>query len=240
MKNSLTSKSARAINSRRNSLKSLLTLASGAASLGALAPAAEAGIIYKPINATVGFGAVPQLRHFDINLPDGAILQLATGTAGTSHRVFAGIGPQYVGVGVQNTTVAFRNNAGANWLDMSGSTGYFGNIIRSKGGKLAGPGEFDTTKYLLFKFRNAGMTEYGWIGMSAATITPSDSTGMSVTFTGWAYDNTGAMIAAGAGIVPVPEVSTGVVSALMAAMFVGGVELRRWRKSKPANVSQSA
>ena len=84
------------------------------------------------------------------------------------------------------------------------------------------------------------MTEYGWIGMSAATITPSDSTGMSVTFTGWAYDNTGAMIAAGAGIVPVPEVSTGVVSAQMAAMFVGGVELRRWRKSKPANASQPA
>jgi hypothetical protein len=61
---------------------------------------------------------------------------------------------------------------------------------------------------------------------------------MSVTFTGWAYDDPEVKIAAGAMPTPVPEASTGVVSALVAALVVGGVELRRWRKSKPANVSQ--
>jgi hypothetical protein len=99
-----------------------------------------------------------------------------------------------------------------------------------------------STKYLLFKFTNTAdgnQEQYGWVGMSGATYTPGTPSSMSVTFTGWAYEDSGLKINAGdMGVTPVPEASTGVVGALVAAMVVGGVELRRWRKSKPANVSQ--
>jgi hypothetical protein len=247
MKNRSTSNSARAINSRGNSLKSLLTLASGAASLGALAPAAEAAIYYTAFNATVGFG-VGQLAASNIDLPGTASLQLAA-FSGDSHRVVAAQTNGFVRVARQynirsgGTSVAFRTNAGANWdapYVIKGSSTYFGNIIRSALGNLAGPGVF-STKYLLFKFTNTAdgnQEQYGWVGMSGATYTAGTPSSMSVTFTGWAYEDSGAMINAGAGITAVPEVSTGVVSALLAAMVVGGAELRRWRKSKPANVSQ--
>ncbi len=256
MKNSSTSKSARASNSRRNSLKSLLTLASGAASLGALAPAAEAGIIYTAFNTpvTVGFGS-GQLEVFNINLPGTASLQFAARSGRIVARQFSG--GAYVAVGQQTNSrsaiklgsnVAFRTIKGpATWSSpplVQGAN--FGNIIQTSAGNIRGPGGFSSTKYLLFSFTDTASTplpdrpEYGWVSMSSVTAKDGDYTSMSVTFTGWAYDNTGAMIAAGAGIVPVPEVSTGVVSALMAAMFVGGVELRRWRKSKPANASQPA
>ena len=263
MKNCSTSKSARATNARRNSLKSLLTLASGAASLGALAPSAEAGkadIVYTPFGTgmTVGFGG-GQEASVTRSLPGGATITLnrEAKTDNASNRILARI----VGVGgafarqpnsrsaatnPQGTNVALRTAYGKNWNDAArNASGTFGNIILSTitSNFLVGPGTFNTTKYLLFKFTDTSrgnQTEYGWIGMSAATYT-GDKLGMSVTFTGWAYDNSGAVIFAGdKGLTPVPEVSTGVVSALMAAMFVGGVELRRWRKSKPANASQPA
>ena len=261
MKNSLTSKSARAINSRRNSLKSLLTLASGAASLGALAPAAEAGIDYTDFGTggkTVGWGSGQV--SIPIDLPGSASITLkrdepSGGTNTDCNRIVAVIvGGQFgrqadgrsAAPNPPGTNVALRTAYGKNWNDAArNASDTFGNIIQSTidTNWINGPGAFNTTKYLLFKFTDTSrgnQTEYGWIGMNAATYT-GDKSGMSVTFTGWAYDNSGAVIFAGdKGLTPVPEVSTGVVSALMAAMFVGGVELRRWRKSKPANASQPA
>jgi len=261
MKNCSTFKSPRATNARRNSLKSLLTLASGAASLGALAPSAEAGkagIVYTPFGTgmTVGFGS--GLDPYDYwSLPGGATITLnrEAKTDNASNRILARI----VGVGgafarqpnsrsaatnPQGTNVALRTAYGKNWDNAArlGSEA-FGNIIRSTtiSHYINGPGAFSTEKYLLFKFQNAGATKYGWIGMSAATITPGNSAGMSVTFTGYAYDTSGAKINAGdTGTAAVPEPSNAVVGLLMAAMVAGGVGVRQWRKSKPANVSQPA
>ena len=261
MKNRSTSNSAWAINSRGNALKSLLTLASGAASLGALAPAAEAGIIYTAfaVPVTVGFGGGSQLTEFNIDLPGTAILQFVRNgiLEGGSRRISARqlyikadpLAHAYVGVGQQGTTsAAFRANAGANWNSPSLVEGAnFGHIIRTVSGNIAGPGGFSSITYLLFFFTDTSplpmpdSTRYGWVGMSSATATFGDSANMSVTFTGWAYEEAAdTYINAGAGITAVPEVSTGVVSALLAAMVVGGAELRRWRKSKSASVRQPA
>jgi hypothetical protein len=259
MKNRSTSNSARAINSRGNALKSLLTLASGAASLGALAPAAEAGIIhYTPFspNKTVGFGG-GQLPDYSFNLPGTASITLnrETNTLNNSNRIVAVIvggafarqsNSRSAAPSPPGTNVALRTAYGKNWDNAASSeradAAAFGNIIQSTitSNFRLGPAAFSDppTKYLLFQFQNAGTTEYGWIGMSGATYT-GDKSGMSVTFTGWAYEDSGLKINAGdMGVTPVPEASTGVVGALVAAMVVGGVELRRWRKSKPANVSQ--
>jgi hypothetical protein len=242
------------------SLKSLLTLASGAAALGVIEQSAQAAIWHTAFDTpkTVGFGG-GQLTAYEWNLPGTAHISLLRGTGiktttesgatmGTnSRRIIAGIsggrfGQQSGARSAANAgmDVALRTNKGKNWTNGSrnGSVAS-GNIIRSTTSNLIGPGGFSTDKYLLFKFTNTAdgnQEQYGWVGMSGATYNAADPTEMSVTFTGWAYDDTGAKI--GAGITAVPEVSTGVVSALVAALVVGGVELRRWRKSKPANVSQ--
>ena len=137
--------------------------------------------------------------------------------------------------------MALRAVDSRNWYNAGGMSAKSAvNIIRSIGGFLKGPGAFSGNNYLLFKFTNtdaANQTQYGWVGMSGATYTPGTPSSMSVTFTGWAYDDSGAVINAGQ-VTAVPEASTGVVGALVAALVVGGAELRRWRKSKPANVSQ--
>ena len=261
MKNCSTSKSARATNARRNSLKSLLTLASGAASLGALAPSAEAGkadIVYTPFGTgmTVGFGG-GQEASVTGSLPGGATITLnrEANTANTSNRILARIGGGYfarqsnsrsAAGNPPGTNVALRTVYDFSWNNAAPGkrveAATFGNIIRSTtdSGFLGGPGAFNSIKYLLFQFQNAGATEYGWIGMSAATYT-GDMSGMSVTFTGYAYDTSGAKINAGdMGTAAVPEPSNAVVGLLMAAMVAGGVGVRQWRKSKPANVSQPA
>jgi hypothetical protein len=93
MRNSSPSTSALPINSRRNSLKSLLTLASGAASLGTLAPSTEAGIIHTEFATpvTVGFPA----RYLDpIDLPGIEYITLAArswapATGPASHYISA-------------------------------------------------------------------------------------------------------------------------------------------------------
>ena len=96
-----------------------------------------------------------------------------------------------------------------------------------------GPGAF-SNKYLLFTFKNSSsgnQLQYGWVGMSAATVTAGTPGNMSVTLTDWAYDDTGAKIIAG-DIGAIPEPAT---SALMGgALVLGAAGLRQWRKRKAA------
>jgi len=248
MKKTSTSNPARVITSQRKSLQSLLVLASGAASLGALESSVEAAIVYTPFATpqTVGFGS-HQLGNLALSLPGGAGIAINTASSG-SHQIVAAISSgtgrfarqANNRTGVSGRSVAFRTNAGKNW-NAPGRNGalYTVNIIRSTTyGKLSGPGSF-SHKYLLFQFTDASagnQTEYGWVGMSGATVTPGDPTKMSVTFTGWAYDDSGALINAGA--TAVPEASTGVAGLLAAAMVVGSAGLRQWRKSRPVSAGQ--
>ena len=101
---------------------------------------------------------------------------------------------------------------------------------------ISGPGAF-TNKYLLFTFKNSlsgNQLQSGWVGMSAATVTAGTPANMSVTLSGWAYDNTGATIAAGA--IPEPASAT---LAMGGALVLGAAGLRRWRKRNAA-VAMSA
>ena len=255
MKTSPAADSARIITSRQMSQKSLLTLASGAAALGVVEQPGQADIIYSSFNATVGFG-VGQVENYSLAISGGPTMhligvksaQLIVAKFSSSTTYSGKIARQPNGKSalpshLPGTEVAFRTIAGNgnNWNNQSRTGSItFANIIRAhKTGtvwKAAGPGGFDSSKYLLFTFQNAGTTEYGWVGMSGATWDANDKTKMSVTFTGWAYDNSGAMINAGE-ITAVPEASTG-LGALVAAMVVGGAALRRWRKSKLASIGQ--
>ena len=258
MKTSQAPYSARTIASRRMSLKSLLALASGAAALGVAEQSAQASIIYTSFNATVGFGGVGQVENYPVAISGGPTMLLIgvkapqlivekflSSTAYSGRIARQPNGKSVLPSHLPGTEVAFRTIAGSghNWnsQNRTGSVTY-ANIIRAKETvgnvwKTVGPGGFDSSKYLLFTFQNAGTPNYGWVGMSGATWNANDKTKMSVTFTGWAYDNSGAVINAGQ-ITAVPEPSNGVVSLLMAALVAGGVGVRQWRKSKPANVSQ--
>ncbi len=238
------------LSSARLSLKSLLTLASGAASLGAIDSSAQAGIVYTSLGAqTVGFRD-GLLSVYDIFLPGTAIVEFArsVGSASATHSIRAHQSGGYVRIGRQpdhrsevmpgygGINVAFRTNSGASWNHAS-RTGQstFGNIIRSvnSGGLYTtGPGAF-SNKYLLFSFKNSlsgNQLQYGWVGMSAATVLAGNPENMSVTLTDWAYDDTGAKITAGA----IPEPGTAAL-AMSGAFVLGAVGLRRWRKGKDAS-----
>jgi len=185
---------------RPSPLRSLLTLAAGAAALPA---AANAGIVYSNIYETVATSG----SEYTIDLPGTAELKIKATYSGSSQRILAGAGTAgYVRVGRQSNTrsatvpgtnVAFRTDAGANWGAAARTdTATFGNIIRNISAGISGPAAF-TTKYLLFKFTNtvANQLQYGWLKMENA----AGPANQSVTLTGWAYDNTGATIHAGDG-----------------------------------------
>jgi len=226
---------------KHSSLKSLLTLAAGAS---ALPFTADAAIHYTDLGIpqTVGFGA-GELSSLDIDLPGTAILAFARANSSSSNRILANQNAGYVRIGRQSKSrsmsglnglnVAFRTNAGVRWNSATGRTdrATFGNIIRSSTTVICGPGAF-SNKYLLFTFidsSNGNQLEFGWVGMSAATITPGVSANMSVTLTGWAYQDDGNPIASGA--IPEPA-SAGL--AMGGALVLGAAGLRQWRKRKAA------
>jgi len=91
------------------------------------------------------------------------------------------------------------------------------------------------SKYLQFQFNNHGTVDYGWIEIKSMQ-TPLTG-GYTTTLGNWAYDNSGAMIAAGQ-MTAVPEPSSA-AAAMGGALVAGGVALRRWRKKRDAQQSVS-
>lgn len=220
-----------------SSLASLLTLATGAASLPVTI---DAAIVYTDLSSsptTVGFGS-GQLNSTIFDLPGTASLKFDAFAGSSSHRIIANDGLGYVRIGRQansrsaimaGTNVAFRTAGALNWTNAGSKIGAatFANIIRSVSSAILGPGAF-SNKYLLFTFKNSlagDQLQYGWVGMSEATITPGAYQNMSVTLTGWAYEDSGAVINAGA----IPEPSTAGL-AMGGALVLGAVGLRRRRK----------
>jgi hypothetical protein len=101
-----------------------------------------------------------------------------------------------------------------------------------------GHGPFDHM-YSLFAFTPDGInTWYGWIQLSfsvTAQFGPDAIFGPEVTIHDFAYDDSGAVIAAGETVdaAQVPEPATAASTGL-AALALGAVGLRQWRKSRKA------
>jgi hypothetical protein len=99
-----------------------------------------------------------------------------------------------------------------------------------------GEGPFDH-QYSLFAFTPDGInTLYGWIQLSysvSGQFGPDAIFGPELTIHDWAYDDTGAPIAAGqtVDLAQVPEPATAVSTGL-AALVLGAVGLRQWRKTR--------
>ena len=238
------------LSDHHSKLKALLAVSAGAV---ALPQVVDAAIIYSgTINEQVGFS--PGFNaSYTLDLPGNADLQLIrasvpgsypvnlSNTARVDFRQLNG----YARVRAYGGTPAFakRNSVGLTWDGIVGQTvtsariGWRSTYFTTSGpaGGVRGPGSF-TDKYIAFKFQDstAGNADrYGWalISMSVTGGFPVGS-GPDVTLTSWAYDDSGAKIAMGAGAVAaVPEPSAAALMAI-GALALGGV--RRWRASKRA------
>lgn len=81
------------------------------------------------------------------------------------------------------------------------------------------------THILGFRFANeaTGATNYGYV-----TVTSGGAGGFPLTINGWSYENTGVAIT----VVPEPTTTTALLSA--AAMVLGALGLRKWRRANAA------
>lgn len=132
--------------------------------------------------------------------------------------------------------------------------------VQNSNASLLGAGAFATNKYLLFRFipdaTQPTRYDYGWVEMTTGTA-QSNPDRLSVTFTRWAYDDTGAVIGAGqtqsaavpeldpqgmAGVATLVAGAFGLLErrrrrageAMGGALVEGARALRRWRRERAA------
>jgi hypothetical protein len=91
-----------------------------------------------------------------------------------------------------------------------------------------------TDKYMLFDFQVGSLVKYGWAEMTLVNVgddTDDLADGPNLTLISYAYDSTGARIAAGdtGATSPTPEPST-LASSALAALVLGAAGLRRRRR----------
>jgi hypothetical protein len=232
--------------STKTRLSTYATLA--AAGTGAVVGAADAAIISSSaLNGTVinwntvaGNVASTNTNIFGAGGPGFRVRTRATLNGGGTGPFFGYIGVVVSGGGIGSVSF-LRGNAGTNAIQlasygskataMNQAAGWapFGNINLGTPGNAGNPAFSGTSKYVMFKFTNAGTTNYGWIELTAATTGISISSGASqysVTLGAWAYDNTGAALGAGVTASAVPGLGG---LAALAAMGAAGVRTRRQR-----------
>jgi hypothetical protein len=221
----------------------------GAGALVAGAGSAEAAVIYYPnISADVGFGPGATAKYLSPLLGSSSAYFtfarfgriLSAGRAG-----FRGVGVYGCGCVLFGTQSSFLRvfQAGAKLTSAAPlfSTAVAGVRVwasnTSSGVRTAtftqlyGLGSF-SDEYALFTFPSGPNTLYGWIHLSFSItggVGTDPNFGPTLTIHDFAYDDTGAPLAAGAVPEPATAVSTG-----LAALALGAAGLRRWRKARPA------
>ena len=247
---------------RRKDLKkkvaSLSALGAGVLVFGA--GEAEAGIIYSgAVNAQVGFSsgnssyAIPTLGlafgRFGTTYGSSGIRSVYA--RGSAQLAVQGFFLQLFSAGAMwNQASAVGNSAvigGRRWgigssSSGSGGSSYYGSYARAAftfpvASKM-GLDPFND-KYALFQFNNGQNTLYGWVQLSyavSASFGPDPQFGPDLTIHSWAYDDTGASIAAGdtgQNGAQTPEPGT-MASTGLAAVALGAAGLRQWRKTRKA------
>ena len=228
-------------------LVSLLALATGAA---AMPQTTNADIIFTDLSSspvTVGYSGVAQ---YNFTLPGNAGLKIfrrqgtgntveLSGSVRSSHRrtldVYQSRGS--VKLNVNNYFVVPRAK-GDVWQGQSAfATARIGRALRAQfngaqTGSTYEPATYSDHKYLAFEFSDSthgGAIRYGWAEILLTNGNLDTTTGPNVTIYGYAYDDTGAFIAAGA--TSVPEPSSAAFLAL-GALIVGAKGLRAWRRKE--------
>ena len=204
-------------------LAAYATLAGVALAAPALAPTADASIVYSGV--------------VNINIPSttsGIYLNVVTGVSGGSTTPGWDVNPWG-----SSLLSMFNPAAPAGGVYVGDGTGYFnlasGTLISGASTFTSGnisastPLNFNSSNNIVgFRFQdeaNANQTEYGWMRISL-TGTQSSQPRAIVEY---AYENTGAGI--NAGDTGVPEPTT---AALLGVMAAGALGVRAWRKRKAA------
>ncbi len=191
--------------------------------VGALAtlPDVEASIIIgDSVGGKVGFGS-GYGATYDINYPGPGLLNFATASAGGIKQIQVQ-GGTYAQFKTNSNLLALAD-AGAKWGTLVGAStaGAFGTHRQSTSYAPAGYSH----RYLLFKFDTGGSTiRYGWADLS---LVNNPAAGPDLTIHRWAYDDSGAEIAAGA----VPEPASAAAATGM-ALVLGAAGVRAWRKQR--------
>lgn len=162
-------------------------------------------------------------------------LSIRSSQNGVSGTWSGGI-PVYSGASWNNigrTTGEFAGNAGRNFSARNRGSINFSNTRASWASNLGaafvkdpqGVGNTGQTWYLLFKFwSGAHPNTYGWLSFNAFVDPASQND--SIVVTGWGWDDSGTVLAAGIGPVAVPG-GTG-----LAALAIGAAGLRGRRRSR--------
>jgi hypothetical protein len=240
--------------SKRKHLKkkiaSLSALGAGALVFGATE--ADAAVIYSgPINAHVGYGPGGTDFYQSPGLgPAGATFYFFRTTAPASFpyrgRAIVASACGCLNFGT-NGSVLRLFGLGAVWTPLM--TAYSSALVGARrwgsfpGSGSSGPVQLATAfgnasfndKYSLFRFDDGPTSYYGWIHLSFSIdgqFGDNPEFGPDLLIHDWAYDDSGALLAAGTGA-ETPEPGNAVSTGL-AALALGAVGLRRWRKTRPA------
>lgn len=232
-------------------LVSLLALAAGAA---AMPQSADAGIIYTNMSSspvTVGYSGVAQ---FSFNLPGtvqfGFTRQNANSPPTSSGRAFyyrsvvagkiGGAASAKVHVTASAGSFIVAHAKGDLWNGQSARSGALVGTARqyllfgTPQGSSHTPGTYSGHKYLAFEFSDTtqgGALRFGWAEIYLTNSDLGVGTGPNVTIYGYAYDDTGAFIAAGDTTVPEPS-STAFLA--VGALVLGSKGVRAWRRKAVA------
>jgi hypothetical protein len=242
---------------QRKTRKNYKKMAASLSALGAGAllgtATAEAGIVYSgPVNQVVGFGPGmtsfydsglfgPSSTHF-------SFFTFATNAYGINQRGILGSACGCFGfitsvgflktfdkgalwpVGGTYSSSSFAPVARRVWFTNS-SSGGASSPVPATAHYLDGLKSFDD-KYALFAFSSGPDTLYGWIhlSLSVTDLFGSDpALGPNLTIIDWAFDDSGQTLAAGDAPEPATAIPTG-----LAALALGAVGLRNWRKTRKA------
>ena len=224
-------------NGESSKLLSLLALAAGAATMP---QSTNADVIFTDLSANpVLVSTNANLSFIITNLPGTARLGFQTyrrATAISSTRavsVFQKAG--FVHVKFQSFPIAGRNDfvvpvgAGLNWSQVAGLQTTAGLVAKANAGGPF-PASFDK-QYLLFQFTDSTQIgsplRYGWVNLSLAY--PGNGKYPELTIFGIAWDDTGALLAAGVTGVPEPGPMALLV---LGALTLGAKGLRSWRRHR--------
>ena len=215
-------------------LVSLLALATGAV---AMPQSASADIIYTDLTSspvTVGANGV---NSFSLSFPGQVQFGFQVKRRSTGFTYYRSVVVGKLGGLVAASVQGFggfalQRGKGATWNNAYNLYNQPA-IAKAMTSNLAftthNPGSHTTHEYLSFSFRDTDQGNAQFYGWAEISLSNSTSTDPNVTLYGYAYDNTGAQIATGAG--EVPEPSSAALLALGALTF-GAKGLRSWRRNR--------
>ena len=194
-------------------------------------PQLRANIIYTPVSFTYSVGTSPLTSNviFTANLPGANDLVMYSFSFPSDASNFYQLDVNNYGGSIacdflESLEYAHSLNAGATWSDTSNGSNW-ANVTRMAQTGNASFGLRSDPTYVPFWFQdtsNSNQVDYGYITLATTVTGSGASAQFGLNISGYAYDNTGAMIAMGA----VPEPSA---TALATLGLIGIVTTMRYR-----------